>query len=294
MAKGSQKLSVEVHKFCGASLADGAAFRRVVEILAGRRGQRVAVVSAPAGVTDLLLGLATRATAGETELGPEVEALTARYLEILRAAAGRGHTVTSAEIKASMDELGRMLASLAVLHELTPRTRDFVVSRGERLSARILAATLEAKGIRARYVDATEVIFTDGPYGGASPNLMVTDLRARKVLRPICASGVIPVVPGFIGAAPADDERDVQLGRPLRDGHDVDAGLGQRREDPGGDAGVAGHADADDGDRGDAGARLDAVDLAARDLLAELLGQPVARLARRRLRDGEADRLFGR
>jgi aspartokinase/homoserine dehydrogenase 1 len=207
MAKGSQKLSVEVHKFGGASLADGAAFRRVVEIVAGRRGPRVAVVSAPAGVTDLLLGLATRATGGETELGPEVEALTTRYLEILRSAAGRGHTVTSAEIRASMDELGRMLSSLAVLHELTARTRDFIVSRGERLSARILAAALEAKGIRARYVDATEVVFTDGPYGGASPNLMMTDLRARKVLRPICAAGVIPVVPGFIGAAPVEDDR---------------------------------------------------------------------------------------
>ncbi|HXJ21562.1 MAG TPA: aspartate kinase [Polyangia bacterium] len=207
MGKGSQKLSVEVHKFGGASLADGAAFRRVVEIVAGRRGARVAVVSAPAGVTDLLLGLATRATGGETDLGAEVEALTTRYLEILRGAAGRGHTVTSAEIKASMDELARLLSSLAVLRELTPRTRDFIVSRGERLSARILTTALEAKGIRARYVDATEVVFTDGPYGGASPNLMMTDLRARKVLRPICAAGVIPVVPGFIGAAPVEDDR---------------------------------------------------------------------------------------
>src|SRR6185312_8195708 len=58
----AKKLSVEVHKFGGASLADGVAFRRVVEIIAGRQGPRVAVVSAPAGVTDLLLGLAGRAT----------------------------------------------------------------------------------------------------------------------------------------------------------------------------------------------------------------------------------------
>ena len=63
-----------------------------------------------------------------------------------------------------------------------------------------------------------------------------------------------------------DDERDVQLGRALRDGDDVDARLGQGREDAGGDAGVTGHADADDGDRGHAAAGLDAVDLAARDL----------------------------
>jgi aspartokinase/homoserine dehydrogenase 1 len=209
MANG-KKLSVEVHKFGGASLADGAAFRRVVEIIAGRQGPRVAVVSAPAGVTDLLLGLATRATAGETNLNGDVDSLTARYLEILRSAAGRGHREATDEIKQSMDELGRLLSSLAVLRELTPRTRDFIVSRGERLSARILAAALDAKGLRARYVDATEVVFTDGPYGGASPNLMMTDLAARKVLRPICASGVIPVVPGFIGAAPVEEDRRVR------------------------------------------------------------------------------------
>ncbi len=206
MANG-KKLSVEVHKFGGASLADGGAFRRVVDIVAGRRGARIAVVSAPAGITDLLLGLATRATAGETNLSGEVAAMKARYLDVLRGAAGRGHPDTAGEIKRSMDELARLLSSLAVLRELTPRTRDFIVSRGERLSARILTAALEAKGLRARYVDATEVVFTDGPYGGASPDLMMTDLAARKVLRPICASGVIPVVPGFIGAAPIEDDR---------------------------------------------------------------------------------------
>ena len=105
-----------------------------------------------------------------------------------------------------MDELERLLSSLAVLKELTPRTRDFIVSRGERLSARLLTAALGAAGVRARYVDATEVIFTDGPFGGASPNLMLTDLAARKVLRPLCAAGIIPVVPGFIGAAKIDDK----------------------------------------------------------------------------------------
>ena len=118
-----------------------------------------------------------------------------------------------------MDELERLLSSLAVLKELTPRTRDFIVSRGERLSARLLAAALGAAGVRARYVDATEVIFTDGPFGGASPNLMLTDLAARKVLRPLCAAGLTPVIPGFIGAAKIDD-RDSDHGADQAHGDD--------------------------------------------------------------------------
>jgi len=203
----ARRLGIEIHKFGGASLADAAAFRRVVEIVKTRTQPRIVVVSAPAGVTDILLGLATRAAAGDGDGGAkEVAGLRARYLEILRGAAARGTKEVATEIERSMDELERLLSSLAVLKELTARTRDFIVSRGERLSARLLAAALSAGGQRAQYVEATEIIFTDGPFGGASPNLVLTDLRARKALRPLCAAGIIPVVPGFIGAARIEDK----------------------------------------------------------------------------------------
>ena len=216
----ARKLGIEIHKFGGASLADAAAFRRVVEIVKTRTSPRIVVVSAPAGVTDTLLGLAKRAAAGDgASAGKEIDDLGTRYLEILRGAARRGTKEVAAEIVRSMDELERLLSSLAVLKELTPRTRDFIVSRGERLSARLLAAALGAAGVRARYVDATEVIFTDGPFGGASPNLMLTDLAARKVLRPLCAAGLTPVVPGFIGAAKID-ERDGHHGHEQAPGDD--------------------------------------------------------------------------
>src|SRR5450432_180970 len=210
----AKKAVIEVHKFGGASLTDAAAFRRAVQIVKGRAAPRAVVVSAPAGVTDVLLNLAVRAAAGDGDsCAPEVESLRARYAEILRGAVARGGVKEVAtEIDRSMGELSRLLSSLAVLKELTARTRDFIVSRGERLSARILAAALAAGGVRARYVDATEVIFTDGPFGGASPNLILTDMAARKTLRPLCLSGIVPVIPGFIGAAKIDEHEDEHAG----------------------------------------------------------------------------------
>src|SRR5580698_6153999 len=179
---GAKKAVIEVHKFGGASLSDAPAFRRAVQIIKGRPGPRAVVVSAPAGVTDVLLSLAVRAAAGDGESGAaEVEALRLRYTEILRGAVPHGSVK---EVAAEVDR-----------------------SRGElaRLPAQILAAALTAAGGKARYVDATEVIFTDGPFGGASPNLMLTDLAARKALRPLCLAGIVPVVPGFIGTAKIDD-----------------------------------------------------------------------------------------
>jgi aspartokinase/homoserine dehydrogenase 1 len=230
----AKKAVIEVHKFGGASLSDAPAFRRAVQIIKGRAAPRVVVVSAPAGVTDLLLSLAERATAGDADAGVhDVGALRARYSEILRGAVGRGGArEAAAEIDRAMTELSRLLASLAVLEELTARTRDFIVSRGERLSARILAAALSAGGVPARYVDATEVIFTDGPFGGASPNLMLTDLAARKTLRPLCLAAIVPVIPGFIGAAKTGDEDGGDDGDP-NDDPDRDRGVDPGAVSPG-------------------------------------------------------------
>jgi len=211
--KKKEKATVEVHKFGGASLSDGAAFRHAVTIVSGRPGPQAVVVSAPAGVTDRLLGLAARAATGDGNGTDEVSALRKRYRDILKALTARGAKGAgedaAAEIDRSFDELAAVLHSLAALKELTARTRDFVVSRGERLSAHIFAAGLRAAGHDARYVDATEVVLTDGPFGGASPNLLLTDLAVRKRLGPILAGGGIPVVPGFIGSAKIEDDSGV-------------------------------------------------------------------------------------
>ena len=53
----AKKTVVEVHKFGGASVADGAAYRHAVTIVKGHPGAPVVVVSAPGGITDALLGL---------------------------------------------------------------------------------------------------------------------------------------------------------------------------------------------------------------------------------------------
>src|SRR5204863_8212465 len=86
-----------------------------------------------------------------------------------------------------------------------------LVARGEYLSARIVAAALDTAGCPAAYVDAVEVIHTDGTFGNASPDLRRTERSARRVLRPLLARGVVPVVPGFLGAAP--DGQAVTFGR---------------------------------------------------------------------------------
>jgi aspartokinase/homoserine dehydrogenase 1 len=214
---------IEVHKFGGASLADAAAVRHAIAILQGRPGPRVVVVSAMAGVTDLLLGAAERARAGDVAAARQAAA-TLRERHHLAAKSLIPQASARAEllafIDAQIDELETLAKGLSILRELTPRTGDFVVARGERLSARLVSAALGAAGVKTRYVDAADVVRTDANFGNASPDLDRTDAALRKALKPLLAHGVTPVVTGFIGSAP--DGEVTTLGR---GGSDLTAAL---------------------------------------------------------------------
>jgi len=93
----------------------------------------------------------------------------------------------------------------------SPRELDLFAARGERLAAQLVAAALRRTGCRAEYVDAATLIATDGAFGQAAANLLLTTRHVREALRPLLAAGAVPVVPGFIGAGPRGDV--VTLGR---------------------------------------------------------------------------------
>ena len=208
-----------MHKFGGASLADSAAVRHAVDIIRRHRQEpTVVVVSAMAGTTDALLGVAQQAGAGESRtVAPLIARLRSRHAEVARALlpSGRARADVLADVLAYIgdvfDELEALAQGLLLLRELTPRTTDFLASRGERLSARLVAAALEATGTKARYVDAVDLVHTDGAFGHAAPDFARTDRAVHRTLAPLLGRGIIPVVPGFIGVTP--DGEVATLGR---------------------------------------------------------------------------------
>ena len=206
---------LQIHKFGGASLANGAAIAHAMSIVQSQRpAPLVVVVSAMAGVTDALLEIASRAVHGKTEhTHGAVEALRAKHAEAARdlLPAGARLDETLGSIDGSFAELEQLATGLAILRELTPRTTDYLLARGERVSARLVAAALEAASCPCAYVDAVDVVKTDGIFGNASPNVTLTQRSARKALGPLVARGVVAIVPGFLGAAP--DGQVATLGR---------------------------------------------------------------------------------
>jgi aspartokinase/homoserine dehydrogenase 1 len=210
----AQRLTFEVWKFGGASLADATAIKKAAALIAGHPGRLLIVASALAGVTDLLLEGAGQAAAGNVD---EARRIAAAFLrrhrqvvgELLPPGAARRKLL--ATIDAAAREYRDLCRAVGVLGHLAPRASDLLVSRGERMSATLVAATLARAGRRASYVDAVSVVTTDGQHGAAAPSLVDTTRLARRVLRPLVAAGIIPVVPGFIGRAP--DGSVTTLGR---------------------------------------------------------------------------------
>ena len=204
-----------VQKFGGTSVADAERIGVVCRIVAQSVAERpVVVVSALAGVTDLLAQAVDLARRGDREgLDPVLADLGRRHRWAVSGAirdAGRRHDLSLA-VDASLEELRTLLRSVRILGEGTPRSADVLLAFGETLSSRIVAAALEAEGVPARWIDPHDVVATDGRHGRAEPDLPETANRARATLSPLLARGEVPVTGGFVGAAP--DGSTTTLGR---------------------------------------------------------------------------------
>jgi aspartate kinase len=199
-------MSLVVMKFGGTSVEDPAAISRTAAIVAGRVAlgkQTVVVVSAMAKVTDLLLRAAAAASVGDRTGALAISSrLRCRHRDT--AAALIKNPAESAalgnHIEQKFDSLDEILRGLAAILELTPRISDLIVSYGERISSRIIAAAFNERGINAAHVDAREVIITDSQFQKAAPLDALIEKRAAEHLRPLLNHGKVPVMGGFIAS----------------------------------------------------------------------------------------------
>jgi len=195
-----------VMKFGGTSVATGERTRKVAELIERYRSeghQIVSVVSALDGVTEDLLGAADRSQLGDGPYKDDfVAALLERHLKVAGAAMSDPEVLrrTNEDLLRKSDELRKVLTGIAYVREVTPRSRDTIVSFGERLSTPILAGALVSRGISATFLTGGEAgILTDANFGEARPLKGVTYPELEKRLSSLLAEHVLPVVAGFTG-----------------------------------------------------------------------------------------------
>ncbi|HEX8632968.1 MAG TPA: lysine-sensitive aspartokinase 3 [Pyrinomonadaceae bacterium] len=203
-----------VMKFGGTSVEDARAFARVARIVGARAGETpIVVVSAMSRMTDALLAsVETAASAGDADGAlRSLEEHFERHMLVARTLPAGARDEFFMELELARRELGELLRRVASKQEPCPPLRDSIVSYGERLSAKLLAAVLAERALPAAYVDARRCIITDDAHGSATPANDETYARTRSELSPLLAAGRIPVLGGYIGSTA--DGRTTTLGR---------------------------------------------------------------------------------
>ncbi|MDZ4765603.1 MAG: aspartate kinase [Chloroflexota bacterium] len=204
-------------KFGGTSVGSPEAIGNLVSIVSDARtaGERIiVVVSAMSGVTDQLLASVRAAAEGKRwDYLAAAQKLRDRHDEVLNLLTqpGADRDAVRTEIAAMMEQHGELCSAVSILGEATARIIDAVVSYGERMSSRVVAAALRRANVRAQAYDAGEFLVTDDRFGSASPLWDVTNGRIQSKLLPLLDQGVVPVITGFIGSTA--DGHATTLGR---------------------------------------------------------------------------------
>lgn len=201
----------QVFKFGGTSIGSLDALRLALQHVRAAGPGTAVVVSAMSGVTDQLLDAARSAERGDLQAADRAASdFAARHRALAEALLPEPGQIMTL-IGQSVEELHAMCQSIAVLRELSPRTLDAVVARGERVLAQLFTAALVAGGAHAVYVDATEIIALTPLAGGLWPDMAAAAEAAARLLTPVLATGGVTICPGYIGRGPAG--QTLTLGR---------------------------------------------------------------------------------
>ena len=188
-----------VMKFGGSSVRNAEMIRRVIDIARGRLAESpVLVASAMGKTTDMLVLVADHAQAGDREAAfTMIERLEQSHFaaarELVSDAAGLERAVC-----VLFEELRGLTQGIYLIRECSPRSRDALLSFGERLSTLIITAAARELGVDAELVDARSLIRTNGDFGGASPEMDASTRLIRSRLRP--RPDHLYVTQGFIGS----------------------------------------------------------------------------------------------
>jgi len=190
-------------KFGGTSVGDGERMKHVAEIVSSshREGNELAVVvSGMSGVTDQLINMATEIASGikKPTIDPFIASLWERHSKALEVAAPDYVTSVSPTLHNRLESLKNIFNAVYNLRELTSRSKDYIISFGERLSAPILSAAFRQCGLNTILLDGCEAGIVTTPNHGDALALPISEHRIKKKIIPLLSSSV-PVIMGYMG-----------------------------------------------------------------------------------------------
>lgn len=185
--------SFVVAKFGGTSVADYDAMNRSADVVLADPNTRLVVLSASAGVTNLLVSLSEGLEA--TERFVKLDALRKIQFDILERL--QNPNVIREEVERLLENITTLAeaASLATSTALT----DELVSHGELMSTLLFVEIMRERNVQAQWFDVRKVMRTSDRFGRAEPDVEMLAELTNQQLAPRLAEGMV-VTQGFIGS----------------------------------------------------------------------------------------------
>ncbi len=203
---------MKILKFGGSSIGSAERILNVVEIITTKHKKNkfiCVVFSAFQGVTDQLIKMGNLAAVGNERYKILLEEVCQRHIDtasVLLSVKNRKTALN--EINFRLKNLEEILYGVFLVKELTPKTLDYVMSFGERLSAFIISECLKEKGLNNDFVDSRNLITTDDSFGNARVDFKRSN---RKIRSEFENKKRVYIITGFIGAT--SNNETTTLGR---------------------------------------------------------------------------------
>ncbi|MFQ6249004.1 lysine-sensitive aspartokinase 3 [Yersinia enterocolitica] len=193
-----------VAKFGGTSVADFDAMSRSADVVLSNPDVRLVILSASAGITNLLVALAD---------GCEQETLAIHLDEIRRIQYSILAKLSDPAV--IREEIDRMLENIAMLSEAaslatSAALTDELVSHGELMSTLLFVELLRQRQVAVEWFDVRKIMRTNDRFGRAEPDTHALAELAQTQLAPRIEHAII-VTQGFIGSE--SKGRTTTLGR---------------------------------------------------------------------------------
>ena len=186
---------MKVLKFGGTSVGSVKSIlslKRIVEA-ESKRQPVIVVVSALSGITDKLITTSRLALNGDERYKAEFEAMVDRHYKLIDTiiTEPRKREILFHTIDSLFEQLKSIFFGVYLIHDLSEKTLDAIVSYGERLSSNIVATLIKG----ARWHDSFQFIKT---YRKNRLHTLDSELTTRLVKEEFAELTKVALVPGFI------------------------------------------------------------------------------------------------
>ena len=200
----------KVIKIGGSCLHDLASIKNAISLISREHERTAIVVSALKGVTDLLQHAYYLALGQSGDFRGVVASLKQRHeslaLELVHPAIMPQLQLKFQSIFASLNS---SLQKIFLSREALPGDRARILSQGERLSAHLLAASLESAGIKTRVYETDGIgLVASEVSGKVRVNLEKFDFNFTRIAEEIVVGRYLPIFTGFFGS---DEQGNVIL-----------------------------------------------------------------------------------